>query len=124
MRDQKLSVPPRSVFASLVLAADGHSLTVNEMSNQIVELRKTLPLDTSDISIRADRGGWISDDLASFVYRLVLFGFATDDPLELSDEGRDLCIEILKEESSKCPGEIKELLAAVKLQLPEAELTA
>jgi hypothetical protein len=89
------------------------------MSNQIVELRKSLPLDTSDISIRADRRGWISDDLASFVYRLVLFGFATDDPLELSDEGRSLCTEILVEESSKYPSEIKRLAAAVNLSLPE-----
>jgi hypothetical protein len=89
------------------------------MSNQIVELRKSLPLDTSDISIRADRGGWISDDLASFVYRLVLFGFATDDPLELSDEGRSLCNDILKEEVSKRPTEIRRLAAALNVPLPE-----
>lgn len=123
MSEQKLSVPARSVFASIVLAADGQSRTVNDMSNQIVELRRTLPLDTSDISIRADRGGWISDDLASFVYRLVLFGFATDDPLELSDEGRSLCNEILKEESSTHPSEIKRLTAALNVALPAASVS-
>lgn len=121
MNEQRLSLPPRSVFATLVLAADGRSRTVNDLSNQIVELRNTLPLDTSDISIRADRGGWISDDLASFVYRLVLFGYATDDPLELSDEGRELCRKMLDEELSKYPDEITKLKQAVEAQVGLSE---
>ena len=36
MDEQKVSVPPGSVFATLVLKADGQSVSVNDLSNEIV----------------------------------------------------------------------------------------
>jgi len=80
MDEQKLHVPPRSVFAAILLnAMDSPKSdwpTIVDLSNKILELKNNIHLDISSIPIRADKNGWISDDFSSFVNRFVLFGLA------------------------------------------------
>jgi hypothetical protein len=124
MSEQKLIVPPRSVFAAVLLEATESPRpdkgpdwpTIVDLTNRVVELKKRHHLDTSDISIRADRGGWTSDDLWSFVNGFVLFGLATQRPITLAPEARRLCEKILLEDGRKYPQEIDELKRAVRLR--------
>src|SRR5713226_3708667 len=108
MEEQKLHVPARSVFAAILLNAMDSATkderdwpTIVDLSNKILELKKKIHLDISNIPIRADRDGWISDDFSSFVNRFVLFGLAEKSPIRLNDEARKLCKNILMEDSGK-----------------------
>jgi hypothetical protein len=119
MSEQKLTVPPRSVFAALVLWAHRASSlqgdAATKLTNKLVELEDTANLDTGEISIRADRDGWISDDLASFLDRLVLFGLAREDPLTLLPKGLELCNEILAKDSGSYSSQIGRVKDALGL---------
>jgi hypothetical protein len=119
MNEQKLHLPPRSVFAAILLNAmdspEGDWPTIVDLSNKILELKRSIHLDISNIPIRADRGGWISDDFSSFVNRFVLFGLAEKSPIRLSDEARKLCKDILVEDSAKYAEQVDELVRAVGL---------
>jgi hypothetical protein len=119
MDEQKLRVPPRSVFAAILLnAMDSPKSdwpTIVDLSNKILELKNKSHLDISDIPIRADRGGWISDDFSSFVNRFVLFGLAKKSPIRLNDEARKLCKDILMEDSAKYTEQVDKLVRAVGL---------
>jgi hypothetical protein len=122
MDEQKLHVPARSVFAAILLnamdspAKDNRDWpTIVDLSNKILELKKDFHLDISNIPIRADRDGWISDDFSSFVNRFVLFGLAQTSPIRLSEEARKLCKDILMEDSGKYPDQIAALVRAVGL---------
>ena len=116
MSGNTLAVPARSVFAGVLLWSLKESLkkkrestwpTIVDLSNEIVVLKKKANLDTSGISIRSDKGGWISDDLASFVNGFVLFGLATPRPIILSDEAVGLCREVLESDSRNNPNSIQ-----------------
>src|SRR5258708_24512447 len=120
MDEQKLRVPARSVFAAILLNAMDPSAqtqsdwpTIVDLSNQILALKKNYRLDVSNIPIRADRGGWISDDFSSFVNRFVLFGLAKKSPIRLSCEARALCKKILAEDSGKYAEQVEALERAV-----------
>jgi len=120
MEEQKLRVPARSVFAAILLNAMDSSAktqtdwpTIVDLSNQILELKKNFHLDVSNIPIRADRGGWISDDFSSFVNRFVLFGLANKSPIRLSVKARALCENILAEDSGKYAEQVDALKRAV-----------
>jgi hypothetical protein len=122
MDEQKLHVPARSVFAAILLNAMDSPAKVNrdwptivDLSNKILELKKDFHLDISNIPIRADRDGWISDDFSSFVNRFVLFGLAQRSPIRLSEEARKLCKDILMEDSGKYPDQVDALVRAVGL---------
>ncbi|SRR6266568_53453 len=123
MDEQKLHVPPRSVFAAILLNAmdspakdQGDWPTIVDLSNKILELKKNVQLDISNIPIRADRDGWISDDFSSFVNRFVLFGLAAKSPrIRLNDEARKLCRNILMEDSGKYADQVDALVRAVGL---------
>ena len=119
MDEQKLRVPPRSVFAAILLnAMDSPKSdwpTIVDLSNKILELKNTIYLDISNIPIRADKNGWISDDFSSFVNRFVLFGLAQKSPIRLSDEARKLCKDILVEDSGKYAEQVDALVHAVGL---------
>jgi hypothetical protein len=122
MDEQKLHVPPRSVFAAILLNAmdspDGTRTdwpTIVDLSNQILELKKNFHLDISNIPIRADRDGWISDDFSSFVNRFVLFGLARKSPIRLFPEAKKLCKNILNEDSGKYTDQVAALVSAVGL---------
>jgi hypothetical protein len=126
MEGEKLKIPARSVFAGLLLWADSSSSALGrteadpavELTNKLVRLEEEVDLDTSEISIRADRGGWISDDLASFVDRLLLFGLVRERPrLVLLPRGRDLCNDILMKDS----GNYSTAIDKLKLVLGLAE---
>jgi hypothetical protein len=129
---EKLVVPRRSVFAAILLKAmeqppPNHPEdwpTVVHLSKEIVELKKNFRLDTSHISMRADRGGWISDDLSTFVNRFVLFGLATRNPVELSERALDLCRQALREDHQAHPKEVDRLIQAVGLRNPPLEQVA
>jgi len=122
---RKLMLPPRSVFAGVLLWAMGYpsgtkpleSPTIGDLSEKIVELKENLSLDTTDISIRADKGGWISDDLSSFVNRFVLFGLATKSPFDISLEAQRDCEEILLEDHERDPRAVEQLAENLGLQL-------
>jgi hypothetical protein len=122
MEEQKLHVPARSVFAAILLNAmdsprrdRGDWPTIVDLSNKILELKKNFHLDVSNIPIRADRNGWISDDFSSFVNRFVLFGLAERSPIRLGDEARKLCMNILMEDSGKYTEQVEALVRAVGL---------
>lgn len=123
MSEQKLTVPPRSVFAAVLLRATETPRpdkgpnwpSLVDLTNMIVDLKRRHHLDTSEISIRADKGGWISDDLSSFVDGFVLFGLATQKPIALAPEARRECEEILSEDSQRDPEAIMQLLRVVGL---------
>ncbi len=122
MDKQTLRVPARSVFAAILLNAmdappSGRAEwpTIVDLSNKILELKKDFQLDVSNIPIRADRGGWISDDFSSFVNRFVLFGLAEKSPVRLSGEARRLCEGILAEDSSKYADQVNALVRALRL---------
>jgi hypothetical protein len=128
MDEPKLHVPARSVFAAILLnamdsPATGQSSwpTIVDLSNKILELKKNLRLDTSNIPIRADRNGWISDDFSSFVNRFVLFGLAERDPVRLSDQARKLCEKILAEDSERHAKQVGTLAQALGLDLRSAK---
>ncbi len=119
MVQNALRVPPRSVFAGILLwsreeskrkqrAGDKAWPTIVDLSNEIVELKKQLSLDTTEISIRADKGGWISDDLASFVNGFVLFGLATPRPIVLSEKAVGMCREVLQSDSARDADAVRE----------------
>jgi hypothetical protein len=122
MEEQTLRVPARSVFAAILLDAMNSSRdrpegpTVVDLSNKILELKNNAHLDVSNIPIRADRDGWISDDFSSFINRFVLFGIAKNNPVCLTDRGRKLCEEILLEDSTKYPTPIDTLIRAIGLK--------
>jgi len=128
MDEPKLHVPPRSVFAAILLNAM-HSPnwnqsdwpTIVDLSNKILELKRDLRLDISNIPIRADRDGWISDDFSSFVNRFVLFGLAQKSPIRLSDEARKLCEKILEEDAEKHSEQVDILVHALGLGLRSAK---
>lgn len=120
MDEQKLRVPARSVFAAILLnamdspaRAQSDWPSIVDLSNQILELKRQFRLDVSNIPIRADRGGWISDDFSSFVNRFVLFGLAKRSPISLSNDARKLCEKILEEDAGKYKEEVDELVFAV-----------
>jgi hypothetical protein len=119
MDEQKLHVPARSVFAAILLNAmdspKGDWPTIVDLSNKILELKSTIHLDISNIPIRADKNGWISDDFSSFVNRFVLFGLAQKSPIRLHDEARKLCKDILAEDSGKYAEQVDALVRAVGL---------
>jgi len=119
MDEQKLHVPPRSVFAAILLnAMDSPKSdwpTIVDLSNQILELKNNIHLDISSIPIRADKNGWISDDFSSFVNRFVLFGLAEKSPIRLNNEARKLCKDILMEDSGKYRKQVDVLVRAVGL---------
>jgi hypothetical protein len=128
MDERKLHVPARSVFAAILLSVVGSPTegqsdwpTIVDLSNKILDLRKNIDLDTSHISIRADRNGWISDDFSSFVDRFVLFGLAESDPVRLSDQARRLCEKILAEDLKKHAEQVGTLVHALRLDLPAAK---
>src|SRR6266702_1857423 len=125
MDGPKLHAPARSVFAAILLNAM-HSPnwnqsdwpTIVDLSNKILELKKDIRLDISNIPIRADRNGWISDDFSSFVNRFVLFGLAEKNPVRLSDQARKLCEKILAEDLEKHAAQVETLVRALGLDLP------
>ena len=129
MSELTLTVPPRSVFAGVLLWSANKAAgkgepgwpTVVDLTNKIVELKRNrdVRLDTRDISIRADLNGWISDDLSSFVERLVLFGLANEDPINLSTDALVLCKKILVEDAqeNQYRGGIERLSSALSLNL-------
>lgn len=108
MTQQRLLVPPRSVFAALLLNAMQKPLvqersdwpTIVDLTNEMVRLKKELGLDTTHISVRADKGGWTSDDFSSFVNGFVLFGLATESPVRLEPEASELCVDVLRKDHS------------------------
>jgi hypothetical protein len=108
MSQQKLVVPPRSVFAAVLLNAMQKPLvrerpdwpTIVDLTNEMVRLRREFGLDTTRISVRADKGGWISDDFSSFVNGMVLFGLATENPVRLEPEATELCEDVLRKDYS------------------------
>ncbi len=124
MSEQRLIVPSRSVFAAVLLQATETPRpdkgpnwpSLVDLTNIIVDLKRRHHLDTSEISIRADKGGWISDDLSSFVDGFVLFGLATQKPITLAPDARRECEEILSEDSRSYPEGINQLLRAVGLR--------
>lgn len=123
MDQRDLHVPARSVFAAILLNAmdsparnQGDWPTIVDLSNKILELKKDFHLDISNIPIRADRGGWISDDFSSFVNRFVLFGLAEKDPVRLSDKARKLCEGILVEDSERHAEPVGALVRALGLR--------
>jgi len=128
MDEPKLHVPPRSVFAAILLnAMDSPTRdqsdwpTIVHLSNKILELKRDLRLDISNIPIRADRNGWISDDFSSFVNRFVLFGLAENEPVRLSNQARQVCEKILAEDSEKHAEQVGTLVHALGLDLRSAK---
>ncbi len=122
MGERTLRVPPRSVFAAVLLQAmrdplaqGGNWPSLVDLTKKIVDLKKTHRLDTSDISIRADRDGWISDDLSSFVNRFVLFGLASQNPVKLSPEALERCTQVVLKDRERRPGEVDKLLELLHL---------
>jgi len=127
----KISVPTRSILAAIVLWAveevsektSGSGIIIpNEvaLSSMIVVLKRQHGLDTQDVSIRADigeharelsekigvpLGGWISDDLCSFLGHFELFGLAFREresgKFEVHPKAIELCNEILEKDSEK-----------------------
>lgn len=130
MDEQKLSLPRRAVFAAILLQsaerlrAGDQGETIVDLTKKIVELKKNYYLDTSDISIRADRGGWVSDDLSSFVNRFVLFGLASQNPVRLLPQAVDRCREMIRKELKLRPAEVERLLQVLHLGSLFAEPTA
>lgn len=131
MAHGRLVVSPRSVFAAVLLKGTegegggvvGGSPTVVDLTKLIVHLKENYGLDTSRISIRADRGGWTSDDLSSFVNGFVLFGLASQNPIRLARQARDECEEVLKREAENHPDEIRCLTEALSLRLHASSST-
>jgi len=132
MDETKLKVSPRSVFAAVLLKGTegegggvvGSSPTVVDLTKMIVHLKENYGLDTSRISMRADKGGWTSDDLSSFVNGFVLFGLASQNPIRLAAQAREECEEVLKREATKHPDEIRRLTEALSLRLQPSSSTA
>ena len=129
MNEPKLHAPARSVFAAILLNAM-HSPnwnqsdwpTIVDLSNKILELKRDIRLDISNIPIRADRNGWISDDFSSFVNRFVLFGLAERDPVvRLSDQARKLCENILAEDLERHAEQVGTLVHKLGLGLHSAK---
>jgi hypothetical protein len=117
MTEQKLTIPSRSVFAAVLLEAmqNRRTSSVVDLTNKIVDLKRNHHLDTSNISIRADRDGWISDDLSAFVNRFVLFGLGSKSPVALSDQAMELCRKILSDDWRKRPAEVQQLVHTLGL---------
>jgi hypothetical protein len=130
MAHGRLIVPARSVFAAVLLKGTeagnrevaGGGPTLVDLTEMIVHLKENYGLDTSRISIRADRGGWTSDDLSSFVNGFVLFGLASQNPIRLAPQAREECQEVLKQEAKNHPEEIGRLAGALRLELPRTVL--
>jgi len=123
MANEALRVPPKAVFAAVVLNAAEHPQsqsrkdwpTLGDLTQKIIELKREHNLDTSDISIRADKGGWISDDLSSFVNRFVLFGLARPNPVELSPLAVERCKGVISKVREERPKEIDRLVRLLDL---------
>jgi hypothetical protein len=123
MANEMLRVPPRAVFAAVVLSAKKHPIspcrqgwpTLGDLTQKIIDLKRQYHLDTTDISIRADKGGWISDDLSSFVNRFVLFGLASQNPVDLSQEAVERCVEIIRKDMKDQAMDVDRLVKALNL---------
>lgn len=118
MANKALKIPARSVFAAIVLNAQQHPPsqlradwpTLGDLTQRIIELKRKHQLDTSGISIRADKGGWISDDLSSFVNRFVLFGLASQSPVRLTPMAVQRCVKIVQKDRENQQDEIDRLI--------------
>jgi hypothetical protein len=132
MGHEKLVVPSRSVFAAVLLRGTEEGRrdvrsggpTVVDLTRMIVGLKTDHDLDTSDISIRADKGGWTSDDLSSFLNGFVLFGLATQNPVTLAADARLMCEDVLKGDGEEYPEAISRLIEALGVRLPAPETSA
>jgi hypothetical protein len=124
MANEALRVPPRAVFAAVVLSAREHPTsggrqdwpTLRDLTQKIIELKREHNLDTSNISIRADKGGWVSDDLSSFVNRFVLFGLASPNPVKLSTAAVERCVGVLNRVRETRPKDVDRLVSLLNLQ--------
>lgn len=124
MANEALRVPPKAVFAAVVLNAREHPLshgredwpTLGDLTQKIIELKREHNLDTSYISIRADKGGWISDDLSSFVNRFVLFGLASQNPVILYPEAVERCKGVINKVRETRPDDIDRLIESLGLR--------
>jgi hypothetical protein len=120
---ETLRVPPRAIFAAVVLDAREHPPskdrqdwpTLGDLTQKIIELKRKHNLDTSDISIRADKGGWISDDLSSFVNRFVLFGLASPNPVRLLPPAVERCKGVIAKVWQEQPKDIDRLVSLLDL---------
>ncbi len=118
MANVALRVPPKAVFAAVVLNAREHPPsqsrkdwpTLGDLTQKIIELKREHNLDTSYISIRADKGGWISDDLSSFVNRFVLFGLASQNPVTLYPAAVERCKGVINKVRETRPDDVDRLI--------------
>jgi hypothetical protein len=124
MTNEALRIPPRAVFAAVVLNAREHPPskrredwpTLGDLTQKIIDLKREHNLDTSYISIRADKGGWISDDLSSFVNRFVLFGLASQNPVNLYPAAVEKCIGVLNKVREAQPEDVDRLVTLLDLR--------
>ncbi len=125
---EKLTVPKRSICAAVVLwfVKNQDSIKFREscpesdreiyaMTDKVIELKGKIDLDTKDFSIDWGIGGYTSDDIESFIGHFILFGLATEEPLDLSEPALDLCREILHDDHKAQPAELEKLVQALEL---------
>lgn len=84
---------------------------IKTLSEAIKKLKDN-GIDTSTISLRNVPGGLYSEDIESFIGRLLLFGYADQrSPITLSSKGIELCKKIRENAKKKYPNEIEKIEA-------------
>ncbi|MEW6266457.1 MAG: hypothetical protein AB1641_25575 [Thermodesulfobacteriota bacterium] len=106
---------PEIIIAMLLLEKiDKEDVNVKTLSNSIALLKKR-GLDVSNISLRNVPGGYYSDEVESFIGRLLLFNYAQQrSPIKLSSEGKELCNNISEKAKTEHPYEVDKINQLIK----------
>jgi hypothetical protein len=91
------SIKPEWIMA-LVVRYFGNGSTIEEISEKIPILRRN-GIDTSRVRVRKSPRGYYSEDIHQFASGLFYSGFARElsPHISLTEEGKELCDEIIKD---------------------------
>jgi len=100
------AISPESVMALEILRAkqEGRRLEIEDISGSLLKLADS-GFGLGDVALRWVPGGVYSDDVESFVGRLLAAGYArARSPIEFFDDGLRVCSIILTDEGKQNPG--------------------
>jgi hypothetical protein len=100
------SISPETVMAYAILtnASARRPVLIEDVSGLFATLRKQNVEEVGRVALRRIPRGLYSEDVEAFFGRLLAGGFATArSPLNLNEEGRQLCLEMIAEERQSNP---------------------
>lgn len=116
------AVSPEVVMACAIIAAQHakEPVLIENISSLFAKLRKENVVDVGKVALRRIPRGLYSEDVEAFFGRLLAGGFATArSPLTLNEQGIQLCLEMIEEESQSHPEALRRVTEVLGFDISE-----